>query len=78
MENEDYRKGAKTKLFGVGLIFLAGLDSMLSWRGGLVASDFYIWLFVAGIILYIVGAIRANETQSSNRQSTETQAKLQR
>lgn len=64
MENDDSRKGAKTKLFGVGLIFLAALDSMLSWRGGLAVSDFYIWLFVTGTVLYIIGAIRTNETKS--------------
>lgn len=73
MENNDYRKGAKTKLFGVGLIFLAALDSMLSWRGGLVVSDFYLLLFVAGCFLYAIGAIRASNTQSS-----ETQPKPQR
>ena len=41
MENPEPRKGVKTKLFGVILIFLATLDGMLSWRGGLEISDFY-------------------------------------
>lgn len=61
--DEPPRKGAKTKLFGVILIFLGALDSMLSWRGGLVVNDFYLLLFATGCLLYVVGAIRASETQ---------------
>jgi len=58
MENPEPRKGVKTKLFGVILIFLATLDGMLSWRGGLEISDFYLFLFAAGIFLFALGAIR--------------------
>jgi hypothetical protein len=56
--NEGKKKGVTTKLFGVILIFLGILDSMLSWRGGFAVNDFYVLLIASGILLYIVGAIR--------------------
>ncbi len=58
MERDERKKGVKTKLFGVVLIILGALDSMLSWRGGFSVSDFYVLLIASGILLYIVGAIR--------------------
>ena len=58
MENTGTRKGVKTKLFGVILIFLATLDGMLSWRGGIEMSDFYLVLFAVGVFLFALGAIR--------------------
>ena len=58
MEHDERKKGVKTKLFGVILILLGVLDSMLSWRGGFVVSDFYVLLIASGIFLYIIGAIR--------------------
>lgn len=58
VENREVRKGVKTKLFGVILITLATLDGMLSWRGGLEVSDFYLFLFAAGVFLFALGAIR--------------------
>ncbi len=64
MQNEIEKKGTKTKLFGVGLIFLGALDSMLFWRGGLVVNDFYLLLFVLGCVIYIFGAIRGSSTQA--------------
>lgn len=63
MQDEIPKKGVKTKLFGVALIFLGAMDSMLFWRGGLMVNDFYLLLFVLGCVIYIIGAIRANETQ---------------
>ncbi|MFQ6024627.1 MAG: hypothetical protein ACE5NW_18080 [Acidiferrobacterales bacterium] len=39
MDNHQTKKGVKTKLFGVILIFLGVLDSMLPWRGGLEGPD---------------------------------------
>ena len=59
MENDEIkRKGVISKLFGIILIFLGTLDSMLSWRGGFAVNDFYFVLIASGILLYIVGAIR--------------------
>jgi len=65
MQNEIERKGAKTKLFGVGLIFLGAMDSMLFWRGGLVVNDFYLLLFVLGCAIYLIGAIRGSSAQAN-------------
>ena len=52
------RRGSIMRLFGVVLIFLGTLDAMLSWRGGLELSNFYILLFAAGVAFYAVGAVR--------------------
>ncbi|MFQ5567200.1 MAG: hypothetical protein ACE5EU_12675 [Paracoccaceae bacterium] len=64
MENRDTRqakpgKGVVTKLFGVILIFLGVLDSMMSWRGGFVVDEIYTLMIVAGLSLYVVGVIRS-------------------
>ena len=52
------RKGVKTKLLGVALVFLGVLDSMLAWRGGYAVSDFPVALIAAGVFIYLVGAVR--------------------
>jgi len=65
-QDETSKKGVKTKLLGVGLIFLGAMDSMLFWRGGLVVNDFYLLLFVLGCVVYIIGAIRSNARSSSS------------
>ncbi len=57
------RKGVVTKLFGVILIFLGVLDSMVSWRGGFAVSEIYALMIVAGLALYAVGAIRGGGRQ---------------
>ena len=57
-DNPRARRGVITKLFGVILVFLATLDGMLSWRGGIAISDFYLFLFAAGLFLFALGAIR--------------------
>ena len=56
MQDPEARKGVMTKLFGVILIFPATLDGMLSWRGGIEISDFYLFLFAAGVFLFAFGA----------------------
>lgn len=58
MRDEQPRRGAVLKLFGVTLVFLGVLDSMLSWRGGMAVSDFYVVLIASGIFLLAIGAIR--------------------
>ncbi len=50
--------GAKTRLFGVVLVFLGMLDSLLSWRGGMTPGVFHVLLIVAGLSLYFIGAVR--------------------
>lgn len=51
-------RGVKTKLFGVVLIFLGGLDAMLSWRGNFEVSQFYWALLGAGAFLVFLGSVR--------------------
>lgn len=62
MDEVPVKKGVKTKLFGVLLIILGGLDSMLSWRGGFAPSSMYVFLLVAGVALYGFGSIRGART----------------
>jgi hypothetical protein len=52
------RKGVAIKLFGVALIFLGVLDSMLSWRGGFALEGGYALMMAFGVFLYALGAIR--------------------
>jgi len=58
MQEPEARRGVITKLLGVIMIFLTTLDGMLSWRGGIAISDFYLFLFAAGVFLFALGAIR--------------------
>ena len=58
MSEIQVRKGVKTKLFGVLLVILGAMDSMLSWRGGFDAGNFYLALIAAGLALFAIGAIR--------------------
>lgn len=60
MDEPGPRKGVKTKLFGVLLIILGALDSMLSWRGGFAPSSLYVFLLSAGMALYGIGSIRGS------------------
>jgi hypothetical protein len=52
------RKGVKTKLIGVVLVFLGVMNGMLSWRGGFALDDGPVLLLAAGVLLYAVGAVR--------------------
>ena len=47
------------KLFGVTLVFLGVLDSMLSWRGGFQVEGAYALMMALGVFLYALGAIRS-------------------
>jgi len=61
---EGLSRGVVLKLFGVILLALGALDSLLLWRGGLVADDFSFVLLVAGAFVYATGAVRsASRTQ---------------
>jgi len=51
-------RGAVIKLFGVILIILGTLDTMLSWRGGLDLAPFHGALIATGLLLCLVGAVR--------------------
>lgn len=58
MANRISATGAIIRLFGVVLIFLGALNSMLFWRAGSAVSNVYVLLIVSGILLYAIGAIR--------------------
>lgn len=51
-------KGVVTRMFGVVLIILGVLDSMLAWRGGFAISDLYVLLFATGVFVYFIGAVQ--------------------
>jgi hypothetical protein len=42
----------------VVLLILATLDVMLSWRGGFVPGGVIPVLFVGGVVLFVIGALR--------------------
>ncbi|VAX02903.1 hypothetical protein MNBD_GAMMA20-1259 [hydrothermal vent metagenome] len=58
MMSQGEKRGVKTKLLGVVMISLGILDSLLTLRGGL-PSEKYILLIVLGILVFIIGAVRA-------------------
>ncbi len=51
-------RGAIFRIFGVILIILGWLDTMLSWRGGFEIIPFHAMLILVGLMLYFIGAIR--------------------
>jgi hypothetical protein len=57
-EREAPKKGVVTRLFGVILVSLGMLDTLLSWRGGFAVDEIPVLLIAAGGCLYAVGAIR--------------------
>ncbi len=57
-EAHDSSRGAIIRLFGVILVILGTLDSMLMWRGGFVLSTVYIGMIASGLFLYLIGTIR--------------------
>ena len=61
VDQGSIRKGSIIKLFGVVLILIGGMDSMLSWRGGFPVGNFYVGLIAAGIVIYALGAIRGQK-----------------
>jgi hypothetical protein len=58
-ETPDRRnRGAIIRLFGVILIILGTLNTMLSWRGGFTVEPFHAMLIGAGLLLCLIGSIR--------------------
>ncbi|MHA1601344.1 MAG: hypothetical protein ACTSW2_11005 [Alphaproteobacteria bacterium] len=51
-------RGAIIRLFGVILIILGALNTMLSWRGGFEVLPFHAALIIMGLLLCLIGAIR--------------------
>jgi len=52
------RRGVKTRLFGVVLISLGFLDSLLTLRGGM-PSEPYLILIAIGAAIFAIGAVRS-------------------
>ena len=61
MRSDRPARGYIIRLFGVVLIFVGALDSMLSWRGGFAVGDFYLFLIASGLVLYGVGSVRRRD-----------------
>jgi hypothetical protein len=57
-DTDDNSRGAIIRLFGVIFIILGTLNTMLAWRGGLEVMSFQTALFVSGVLLCMIGAIR--------------------
>ena len=51
-------RGAIFRIFGVILVILGWLDTMLAWRGGFEVLPFHAMLIVTGLVLYMIGSIR--------------------
>ena len=58
METHDPSRGAIIRLFGVILIILGTLNSMLMWRGGFMLSTVYVGMIAFGLFLFLIGTIR--------------------
>ncbi|MCP4070455.1 MAG: hypothetical protein GY742_01780 [Hyphomicrobiales bacterium] len=55
--SEPNTRGAVTKLFGVILIILGALNTMLSWRGGFEVLSLPVIFLAGGLVLCLVGSI---------------------
>ncbi len=49
--------GAVVKLFGVILIILGALNTMLSWRGGFDVLSLPVFLIAAGLVFCLIGSV---------------------
>ena len=49
--------GAVVRLFGVVLIILGALNTMLSWRGGFEVLSLPVIMIGLGLLLYAIGGI---------------------
>lgn len=56
--SDKANRGVVTRLFGVVLIIIGVLDSMLAWRGGFAISDVFVLFIATGIFVYFIGAVQ--------------------
>lgn len=54
---EHSTRGAVVRLFGVILIILGALNTMLSWRGGFEVLSLPVIFIVSGLLLCLIGSI---------------------
>lgn len=59
-QTEHNPKGAVIRLFGVILIILGSLNTMLSWRGGFEVLSLPVFFLVGGVVLCLIGSILRN------------------
>lgn len=57
-QGHDPSRGAIIRLFGVIIIILGMLNTMLMWRGGFVVSTLYVGMISFGLLLTLIGTIR--------------------
>ena len=57
-ETDNHSRGAIIRIFGVILVILGTLDSMLMWRGGFALSNLYVGMIASGLFLCLIGTIR--------------------
>lgn len=55
--SHDSSRGAIIRIFGVILVILGTLDSMLMWWGGFAVNSLYVGLIASGLFLYLIGSI---------------------
>ncbi len=55
-------RGAIIRLFGVILIILGTLNTMLSWRGGFPGPDLPVLVIAAGALLCLARGVRRPES----------------
>ncbi len=65
------RKGVKTRIIGVILIFVAMMNAMLHWRGGFDLGTGSILFFALGISLYAIGAIRGGRNEQRIKETDQ-------
>lgn len=71
MEAEFNRRGVITKLFGFIIMVLGLLDSLLSLRGGMLAYEYLLVIFV-GACVFAIGAVRGQRRPSAKAAAGET------
>ncbi len=54
---ETNTRGAVVRLFGVVLIILGSLNTMLSWRGGFELLSLPVILIATGLLLCLIGTV---------------------
>ncbi|HBR16326.1 MAG: hypothetical protein A3G39_05820 [Deltaproteobacteria bacterium RIFCSPLOWO2_12_FULL_43_16] len=56
--NTPPKRGVGLRIFGGVLFFLGMLNIMFSMKAGLATQNFYIFMIIAGIIIFVIGSLR--------------------
>ena len=60
------RKGAIPIVFGVILVILGSLDSLLAWRGSFDVSKFSVAIIATGVVIYCIGVVKGRVDRTQN------------